>query len=116
MKVLINIKHTVDKVETSRLIEGIFTDSTFIYNDEGFKVQLELKKDEIILTKMNNDYKITINFKEGLESNINYESASHSMLLNVKTMKLRMEDEIYIHYVVEEINEIKFNLKYEVLE
>lgn len=116
MKAYITLRHEAEGAIKSRIIEGIVTEDKITYKDEGFIVTLKKKNDEVILTKKNKDYKITINFKQGTSTYAIYETIGHQLSLNVMTVNLKNEEEIYIHYIVEEINEIKYSLKYEVKE
>lgn len=116
MKAYITLRHEAEGVTSNRIIEGIVTADKITYKDEEFVVTLDKKLDEIILTKKNNDYKITINFKEGVTSFAIYETTGHQLSLKVMTLNLKQGNEIYIHYIVEDTNEIKYSLKYEVKE
>lgn len=119
MKANITLRHESSEDNYKKLIQGIVTDNRITYKEDEYIVTLNLVNDGIVLTKSSKDYKITINFKEGIKTKAIYDSNEFgkTLELNIETFKLEVDgNQIFIHYLVEDVNEIKYKLKYEVEE
>ncbi len=116
----INMTVTLDSPEekSQKKLAGDLMENQISYVDGGFFVNLKWEKDQLILTKANKDYKITLNLQKD-KSQCVYEDLHSQMGL---TMRVSNEtfiignDYIALSYVIEDRNEINYRIEYEVQE
>ncbi len=115
IKINILLESSFEKI--NKTCQGTKEDNQITYQDGLDQVSLKIINNDLILTKSNNDYKITINLQQ---------KKSHGSYLDLKTgleLKLNVkqelleigEDYLTFQYIIEE-NKINCHLKYEVLE
>lgn len=113
MKIKIEVTHVTDGVKSSNVLEGILDENKISYYEDNSLVEIVLEKEKILLTKSNNDYKITINFLSKKVSIMEYESKGQILCMKVFTNELEKEEKIVIKYMVEDTNSIEYYLNYE---
>ena len=94
-----------------------FKDENIIsYYEANFLINIVIEKTKIILTKQNNEYKITINLAKDNSYGV-YEDLQTGQGLKMRVSEEIVDlsnNQIYLKYIVENLNTVEYLVQYEV--
>ena len=74
--------------------KAIYADNKITYNDNGVITTIEVLGDEVILTRENDDTKVSLTFNKNEKKKSKYELKSHGLMMDVlvDTKELKVDD------------------------
>lgn len=109
-KVIINGYIKGENIETFSL-NGIYSNNILKYKYNDSIVKLEIYNNMVIMNKNDSESEIEFTFKENIETICKYKVYGRNLELKIFTKKLEISDnKIYIDYIVEDHNNIIFNI------
>ncbi len=115
-KVNLLVKMKSNTENNEKQLVGELNDNHICYRDLGYDININYKKDEIILTKQNKDYKITIKLQKNNNS-CYYDDIKTDMrlILDISDEMISIEEnDICFRYTLEKNNKVEYALRYEV--
>ncbi len=115
INMIVKIKSNTENDE--KQLVGELNDNHICYRDLGYDININYKNDEIILTKQNKDYKITIKLQKD-NNCCHYDDLKTNMrlMLDISDEIISVEENsICFKYTLEENNKVEYALRYEVV-
>lgn len=109
-KVNINGYIKGENTETFSLY-GIYSNNILKYKYNDSLIRLEIYDDMIIMDKKDNDSEVHFTFKDNVETICKYKVYGRNLEFKIFTKNIEINDnKIYINYMVEDNNDIIFNI------